>query len=44
MDLVVALAFDWLGNVLAETLVTKADTILEMLTAEWDDVFKATGR
>lgn len=36
VDLVVALAFDWLGNVLAETPVTKADTILEMLTAEWE--------
>lgn len=40
MEILVALALDWPGNVLAETLVTKADPILEILTAEWDAVSK----
>lgn len=40
MEILVALALDWPGNVLAETLVTKADAILEILTAEWDTVSK----
>lgn len=40
MEILVALTLGLQGNVLAETLVTKADTILEILTAEWDAVSK----
>lgn len=43
VGLLVTLAFDQLGNVLAETWVTKADSILEMWTAGWAVHFKATG-
>lgn len=40
MEILLALTQDLRGNVLAETLVTKADAILEILTAEWDAVSK----
>lgn len=40
MEIVVALTLDLQGNVSAETLVTKADTILEIVTAEWDALSK----
>lgn len=40
MEILVALALDWPGNVLAETPVTKADALLDIRTAEWDAVSK----